>query len=50
LKKRSKKPCFRRPALGSTKRFGFIAGQTKIPEDFNTMGAAEIEALFESEA
>jgi len=27
-----------------------MAGQTKIPEDFNTMGAAEIEALFESEA
>jgi len=27
-----------------------MAGQTKIAEDFNTMGAAEIEALFESEA
>ncbi len=28
------------------RRFGFMAGQTKVPADFNTMGAAEIEALF----
>jgi prevent-host-death family protein len=28
------------------RRFGFMAGQIKVPADFNTMGAAEIEALF----
>jgi hypothetical protein len=29
------------------KRFGFMAGQIVVPEDFNTMGSAEIEVLFE---
>ena len=38
------------PEPGQMRRFGFMAGQTKVPADFNTMGAAEIEALFESEA
>ena len=27
-------------------RLGFMLGQVKVPEDFDTMGAAEIEALF----
>ena len=31
------------------KRFGFMAGQIKVPEDFNTMGAAAIQKLFEGE-
>jgi prevent-host-death family protein len=38
------------PAPGQIQRFGFTAGQIKVPEDFNTMGIAEIEALFEPEA
>jgi antitoxin (DNA-binding transcriptional repressor) of toxin-antitoxin stability system len=32
----------RKPA----QRFGFLADQIKMPEDFDTMGAAEIEAMF----
>ncbi|MBV9431874.1 MAG: type II toxin-antitoxin system Phd/YefM family antitoxin [Hyphomicrobiales bacterium] len=30
-----------------SKRFGFMAGQMKVPDDFNTLGADEIEKLFE---
>ena len=32
------------------KRFGFMAGQIKVPDDFNTMGAKEIQKLFDSES
>ena len=28
------------------KRFGFLDGQGKVPDDFNTMGQAEIEEMF----
>jgi prevent-host-death family protein len=28
------------------KRFGFLDGQGKVPEDFDTMGQAEIEEMF----
>jgi prevent-host-death family protein len=28
------------------KRFGFMAGQIKVPDDFDTMGADEIQKLF----
>jgi prevent-host-death family protein len=38
------------PEPAQRRRFGFMAGQIKVPEDFNTMGAAEIEALFEAKA
>jgi prevent-host-death family protein len=38
------------PEPAQMKRFGFMAGQIKVPEDFNTMGAVEIEALFEGRA
>jgi prevent-host-death family protein len=31
------------------RRFGFLAGQIKVPDDFDTMGAAEIEAMFYGE-
>jgi len=31
------------------KRFGFMAGQIKVPDDFNTMGVDEIQNLFESQ-
>ncbi len=27
-------------------RFGFMKGQIKVPDDFNTMGQKEIEAMF----
>jgi prevent-host-death family protein len=37
------------PAAGEMRRFGFMAGQITVPADFNTMGAAEIEALFEGQ-
>lgn len=30
------------------KRIGFLAGQGRIPEDFDTMGQADIESLFSS--
>jgi prevent-host-death family protein len=30
----------------SDRRFGFLAGQFQIPDDFDTMGAKEIEDLF----
>ena len=35
------------PESSQMRRFGFMAGQIKVPDDFNTMGAGEIEALFE---
>lgn len=38
------------PESSQMKRFGFMAGQIKVPDDFNTMGAGEIQELFEGEA
>ena len=35
------------PAVGTTSRLGFMAGQVTIPEDFDRIGAAEIEAMFD---
>jgi prevent-host-death family protein len=32
------------------KRFGFLAGQIKVPEDFDRMGAEAIQDLFEGKA
>lgn len=37
------------PELGEMRRLGFMAGQIQMPDDFNTMGSAEIEKLFEGE-
>jgi prevent-host-death family protein len=34
------------PEPSQRKRFGFMAGQIKLPEDFNTMCAKEIQRLF----
>jgi prevent-host-death family protein len=31
---------------GPPKRIGFLAGQISVPDDFDTMVASEIEALF----
>lgn len=37
------------PEPAQVKRFGFMVGQIKVPSDFNTMGADEIQKLFEGE-
>jgi antitoxin (DNA-binding transcriptional repressor) of toxin-antitoxin stability system len=37
------------PEPAQMRRFGFMAGQIDVPDDFNIMGAAEIQALFEGE-
>jgi prevent-host-death family protein len=34
-------------ALGA-KRIGFLAGEFAVPEDFDRMGEAEIEAMFQA--
>lgn len=38
------------PEPSEVKRFGFMSGQIKVPDDFNTMGAREIRLLFEGDA
>ena len=38
------------PADGTTRRLGFLEGQFTIPEDFDRIGAAEIEAMFDGDA
>lgn len=43
------KPLVRVQALSApvkAKRLGFLDGEISVPDDFNTMGAAEIAALF----
>lgn len=43
------RPLVRVTALEAPKakrRLGFLAGEISVPEDFDTMGAAEIAALF----
>lgn len=34
------------PDATQTKRIGFMAGEIDVPDDFDTMGAADIEHLF----
>ena len=34
------------PGTNQIRRFGFLAGEISIPEDFDTMGSQQIEALF----
>ena len=38
------------PEPSQRKRFGFLAGQITVPDDFDTMGAGEIRAMFEGKA
>jgi prevent-host-death family protein len=38
------------PEPGQVRRFGFMAGQINVPDDFNMMGADEIQTLFEDGA
>ena len=37
------------PEAGQRRRLGFMAGQIAVPDDFDQMGAAEIERLFGGE-
>lgn len=34
------------PGVGKLKRLGFMAGQIKVPDDFDRMGSTETEQLF----
>jgi len=34
------------PGTGEVRRLGFMEGQIAVPDDFDRMGAAEIERLF----
>ena len=38
------------PDAGHTKRLGFLAGEISVPDDFDTMGGALIERLFDGAA
>ena len=38
------------PLEHQTKRTGFLAGQISVPDDFDQMGASEIEQLFGTDA
>lgn len=38
------------PLPGQRKRLGFMAGQIAVPDDFDTMGSAEIAAMFNGDA
>lgn len=33
-------------AVPAKRRIGFMEGEIRVPDDFNTMGQAEIEAMF----
>ena len=35
------------PGAGAMRRIGFMKGRISVPEDFDCMGAAAIEAMFE---
>jgi len=35
------------PPAGKKRRLGFMTGQIAVPDDFDTMGSAEIEGMFE---
>ena len=38
------------PDASQAKRFGFLAGQISVPDDFDTMGAEEILSMFGGKA
>ena len=37
------------PAASTKRRLGFMKGQVTIPEDFDRIGVAEIEAMFDDD-
>ena len=38
------------PEPAGKKRFGFLAGQIQVPDDFNSLASEEIQKLFEGES
>jgi antitoxin (DNA-binding transcriptional repressor) of toxin-antitoxin stability system len=38
------------PIGAQVRRLGFLAGQIVVPDDFDSMGSAEIECMFDGEA
>ena len=34
------------PVAGQIRRFGFLKGQIRVPDDFDRMGSREIEEMF----
>jgi prevent-host-death family protein len=38
------------PEAGQVKRVGFMTGQIAVPDDFDQMGGAEVEKLFNGES
>lgn len=42
-----KVPAIDSPAGSEVKRLGFLAGEISVPDDFDRMGEAEIERLFD---
>ena len=38
------------PGPDKQKRLGFLAGQIEVPDDFDTMGADQIQAMFQGDA
>jgi len=38
------------PERGQMRRLGFMAGRIVVPDDFDRMGSAEIERMFEGDA
>lgn len=38
------------PSADQVERLGFLAGQITVPDDFDAMGAGEIERLFGADA
>ena len=38
------------PDPGQQKRLGFLAGQIKVPDDFDTMGIEEIQTMFRGDS
>lgn len=37
------------PESGETKRLGFLAGLIAVPDDFDQMGAVDVEKLFDGD-
>ena len=38
------------PGVHEQKRLGFLADQIEVPDDFDTMGAEEIQTMFQGDA
>ena len=38
------------PSSDQQKRLGFLAGQIEVPDDFDTMGSEQIQAMFQGDA